>query len=239
MSSTELLSSSRTDLFRARSEEALAASHRSGFSGAHEFVAYGNNEQVFYLRDRAALRAAHDPGMLCLRYVGRLVPETGLDDVLHAMQCCPVRAALAATLNISDQVRFLEPRDPNGVAELIFSLNVLVLMSRTTRTWKEQFGRVIMEAHARGVPVIGSSSGSIPEVVGSGGWIVPEGDAEALAVLLAELAAAPEQLLRAGDTGRRESARRFTNAAVSEALRRAWQRAAPLRREAMAGCRQP
>lgn len=240
----------RTDLLVARSEEALAASQRSGFTGAHEFVAYGNNEQVFYPRDRAALRAAHDPGVLRLGYVGRLVPEKGLSDVLRAMQRCPMPVglsllgagpekaglvALAATLNISERVSFLEPRDPDGVAEFISSLDALVLMSRTTRTWKEQFGRVIMEAHACGVPVIGSNSGSIPEVVGPGGWIVPEGDAEALAVLLAELAGAPDQMRLAGERGRRESARRFTNAAVSGNLRRAWTRAAALRRETMAG----
>ena len=104
-------------------------------------------------------------------------------------------------------------------------------MSRTTRTWKEQFGRVIMEAHACGVPVIGSSSGSIPHVVGQGGWIVPEGDAPALATLLDELAVAPEQVAAKGELGRIEAASRFSNAAVSGALRRAWVRAAAIRRE--------
>ena len=66
---------------------------------------------------------------------------------------------------------------------------------------------------------------------------MPEGDAEALAVLLAELAGAPDQMRLAGERGRRESARRFTNAAVSGNLRRAWTRAAALRRETMAGWR--
>jgi len=46
------------------------------------------------------------------------------------------------------------------------SLDVLVLPSRSRSFWKEQFGRVLIEAMACGVPVIGSSSGEIPNVIG-------------------------------------------------------------------------
>lgn len=42
------------------------------------------------------------------------------------------------------------------------SIDVLVLPSRTTATWKEQFGRVLVEAMACQTPVIGSDSGEIP-----------------------------------------------------------------------------
>ncbi|MBC7239486.1 MAG: glycosyltransferase, partial [Chloroflexi bacterium] len=43
--------------------------------------------------------------------------------------------------------------------------------------WKEQFGRVLIEAMACGVPVVGSDSGEIPHVIGEAGLIFPEGDA--------------------------------------------------------------
>ncbi len=66
-------------------------------------------------------------------------------------------------------------------------LNALVLPSITTSGWKEQFGRVLPEAMAVGVPVVGSDSGEIPEVIGNAGLIVPEGDAEALAQSLIRL----------------------------------------------------
>jgi glycosyltransferase involved in cell wall biosynthesis len=69
------------------------------------------------------------------------------------------------------------------------SLDVLVVPSRTTRNWAEQFGRVIVEAMARDVPVVGSSSGAIPEVIGDAGLVVPEGDVEALAAALTRLRA--------------------------------------------------
>jgi glycosyltransferase involved in cell wall biosynthesis len=236
----------RTDLLIARGQEALSVSRHFGFTGESEFVEYAINSDVFFPQDRQAVLASAGSRPLRLGYVGRLVPEKGLDDVLTALQRAkaPVElqllgdgpekaglAARAAILGLSNRVTFMEPRDAAGVATFISSLDALVLMSRTTRTWKEQFGRVIMEAHACGVPVIGSSSGSIPHVTGQGGWIVGESDVPALAMLLDELTAAPEQVAARGELGRIEAASRFSNAAVSGALRRAWTRAAAIRRE--------
>ena len=59
-------------------------------------------------------------------------------------------------------------------------LDVLAVPSLTRPAWMEQFGGVLADAMAMGVPLVGSSSGSIPEVVGPAGLVVPEGDAEAL-----------------------------------------------------------
>ena len=81
------------------------------------------------------------------------------------------------------------------------------------------------------MPVIGSSSGSIPDVVGQGGWIVPEGDAPALAALITGLAAAPERVAAVAAVSLREVLRRFGYPVVSADLRRAWVRAAAARRE--------
>src|SRR4029077_20714900 len=72
-------------------------------------------------------------------------------------------------------------------------MDVLVLPSRTTPTWAEQFGRVLVEALWCGVPVIGSDSGAIPVVVNTtgGGLLSPEGAVAALANALFELRADP------------------------------------------------
>ena len=66
-------------------------------------------------------------------------------------------------------------------------IDALVLPSLTRPNWKEQFGRVLVEAMASGVPVIGSDSGAIPGVIGDAGRIVPEGDVVALAGALRDL----------------------------------------------------
>ena len=236
----------RTDLLIARGDEALQVSRRHGFAGPAEFVMYGIDAEVFHPRPRPEHQAGSP---FRLGYVGRLVPEKGLDDVLAALHHSPVNVELlllgdgperagllarAAEMGLGGRVQVLSPCSPAGVAEFMSTLDALVLMSRTTRTWKEQFGRVIMEAHACGVPVIGSSSGSIPSVVGKCGWIVPEGDATALAALLTGLAAAPDQVAAVAAACNSEVMRRFGYPVVSADLRRAWVRAAAARRGAAA-----
>ena len=60
-------------------------------------------------------------------------------------------------------------------------MDLLLAPSLTTRRWKEQFGRMVIEAFACGVPVISSDSGELPYVIEEAGWIVPEGDSAAMA----------------------------------------------------------
>jgi glycosyltransferase involved in cell wall biosynthesis len=70
------------------------------------------------------------------------------------------------------------------LALYINCMDVLALPSLTAPAWKEQYGRVIAEAFACGVPVVGSDSGATPEVAGDAGVIVKEGDSAALAEAL-------------------------------------------------------
>ncbi len=234
----------QTDLLIGRGPESLDVSRRCGFAGDTAIVEYGVAPGVFTRQDRAAARAALGVSGFTLGYVGRIVREKGLHDVLEAMAACaePVTllvvgsgadeaafTARAAELGLADRVRVLPPRPPAEVARLMNGLDALVLMSRTTRTWKEQFGRVIMEAHACAVPVIGSSSGSIPGVVADGGWIVPEGDAPALARLLARLATAPSEVAAAGSAGHAQAQTRFALPTVADALADAFVSAAACR----------
>jgi glycosyltransferase involved in cell wall biosynthesis len=94
----------------------------------------------------------------------------------------------------------------------------MILLTRTTRSVREQFGRVIVEAQACGVAVIGSQCGAIPSVVGDGGWIVPEHAPGALATLLDAIAANPELLRSCGAAARHNVETRFTYDAVADAM---------------------
>ena len=158
-----------------RGNESLEVARRAGFTGPTATVEYGLDRTFFHPEGngrRGSLSA------LTLGYVGRIVREKGLHDVLDAMAITRSPAVLrimgdgpdapalkekAGALGLADRLRILPPRPPAEVARFMRSLDILVLMSRTTPTWKEQFGRVIMEAQGCGTPVIGSSSGSIPE----------------------------------------------------------------------------
>ncbi|MFZ4664511.1 MAG: glycosyltransferase, partial [Caldilineaceae bacterium] len=76
--------------------------------------------------------------------------------------------------------------------------------------WKEQFGRVLVEAMTCGVPVIGSDSGEIPHVIGDAGVIFPEGDVRALTQKLQQLLAQPVERRHLGAAGRQRVLQQFT-----------------------------
>lgn len=92
----------------------------------------------------------------------------------------PQLEQLAQTLGIAERVQFVGKIGSEQVPEFLRGLDVLILPSRTTKTWKEQFGRVLIEAMAVGVPIIGSDSGEIPHVLADAGLVFREDDADHL-----------------------------------------------------------
>lgn len=100
--------------------------------------------------------------------------------------------------------------------EYLAQMDILVVPSQTTKSLREQFGRVIVEAMASGVCVVGSRSGAIPEVIGDAGLLVPEGDADALAHALRQLLHAPALRLNLAQRGRQRVAQNYTWERVAE-----------------------
>ncbi len=131
------------------------------------------------------------PAARVIGYVGRLVEEKGVLDLLEAaaglqgdwelrlIGSGPLEQrlqALAASLGIADRVRLIGSLPSNAMPEALRQLDVLALPSRTRPNWKEQFGRALVEAMACGVAVVGSASGEIPNVIDTAGLTVPEAD---------------------------------------------------------------
>lgn len=99
---------------------------------------------------------------------------------------------------------------------LMRSVHASVLVPVATGGWKEQFGRVLIEAMASGVPVVGSASGEIPAVVGDAGVLVPEADPRATAVALRRLYDDPLLRERLGARGRRRVLEHFSQDRIAE-----------------------
>ena len=100
-----------------------------------------------------------------------------------------------------DRAHFTGALSYDRVPDLYQQMDMLVVPTQTTDRIREQFGRVLVEAMASGLPVIGSTCGAIPEVIDDAGLIFPEGNSAALAAALRRLlldCALREELTRAG-----------------------------------------
>jgi glycosyltransferase involved in cell wall biosynthesis len=163
-------------------------------------------------------------------YVGRLVEQKGVDLLLDALSGLegtwrayvlgsgPQRDALlgqARSLRLANRVSFDEQIPSGQMPAYYHQLDALVVPSRTRPNWKEQFGRVIVEAMACGVPVIGSDSGEIPNVIGDAGLIFPEDQVEVLRAHLARLLGDPSLQEELARRGRERALARYTQAQVA------------------------
>jgi glycosyltransferase involved in cell wall biosynthesis len=198
---------------------------------------------LFRPLDRAACkRELGIPGFL-VGYVGRLVEEKGLMDLIDALPHCPPDvnciflgsgpcqsqlANRARELNLASRVHFLPARPLEQLPAVMNALDLFVLPSRTTSSWKEQFGRVIIEAHACQTPVLGSNSGAIPDVIASGGLVFPERDPRALAGCITTLHADPNKLLDLGRHGRKQVEDDYTWQRIAVKMRAVYDRVAEL-----------
>ncbi len=163
-------------------------------------------------------------------YIGRLVEEKGVQVLLEAVALLkePYRVEIigtgyyrtelevqAARLGIRDRIFFRNSVPSREVPDVLSRLDMLVIPSLTRSNWKEQFGRVIVEAMACEIPVIGSDSGEIPNVIGDAGIITPEGDAQTLALRIHELLEDRVQRLEYAARGRQRFLRHFTQEQVA------------------------
>lgn len=122
-----------------------------------------------------------------------------------------------ARLSLSDRVTMYSRVPSSDMPAMIRQVHVSVLPSITTPRWKEQFGRILIESMAAGVPVVGSTCGEIPAVIGDAGLVVPEGDVAALHGALEKLYDAPSLRRDLAQRGRHRSVSLYSSTHVAEA----------------------
>jgi glycosyltransferase involved in cell wall biosynthesis len=165
-----------------------------------------------------------------LGFVGRLVPERGLDLLFRA--CVNLAGkwtltvvgtgpsqeeleALAQRLGIAARISWLGPLPRQAMEEVWHRLDCLVLPSRTTERWVMTEGRAAIHAMSHGVAVVGTDSGTLPEIIGDAGRIVPEEDVAALTGALEDLYANRSECDRLGSIGWRRVQEQFSDGAVA------------------------
>lgn len=221
----------RADGAIAGTAEAAQRLREAGFSRSIRIIPQlGIAPEHFYPSRNEALRQQLGLKTFTIGYLGRIVPEKGLWVLLDALtalscdwQCLLVgdgrirREWLkrAEDMRLAQRVVWLPPVPHEEVPNYINALDILVLPSLTTPRWKEQFGHILIEAMACQVPVIGSDSGAIPEVVGDAGVIVPEGDSHALARAIEQLSSSGATRAALGHRGRERVLAHFTNEQIA------------------------
>ena len=196
------------------SETVCEVLRAKGFFKPAPIVPFGVDTRAFRPRPAGSERSNRP---LTIGYIGRMLPGKGINVLADALVRMkdeawqllvvgegPEREGFEEKLRaagLSERAELTGAINFALVPEYFHRLDVMVIPTETTKRMREQFGRVIVEAMASGVPVIGSSCGAIPEVIGEAGLIFPEGDAAALADALRRLLADEalrEQLSLAG-----------------------------------------
>ena len=229
----------RCEVGTAVSGEVVEVLRAKGYRGPIDVVPHGLDLQDYpepSAESRAAARERIGARGVVIGYAGRLLPMKGVDVLLRAAAILASRTepftvtvvgegpdrvaleSLAAELGLGDRVRFRPSVPHESMPEIFAAFDMTAVPSLTTPTWKEQFGRVAIEAMAAGsVPVV-SDSGALRWVVGEAGIVTREGDAGALAQALGRLLDSPEERCALGTRGRERVRERFTWTAIASEL---------------------
>lgn len=169
-------------------------------------------------------------------FIGRLEREKGVYDLLYAarlmkddseLSCVKIALVgsgpekvrlplLAAKLGVADMVRFVGSISYKDAPAAYNAADAFILPSIPMQFWQEQFGMVLIEAMASGLPVISTMSGSIPEVVGDAGILIQPNDPSSIYQAVAELASGDEARRRLGIRARKHVEDMFDKDKISK-----------------------
>jgi glycosyltransferase involved in cell wall biosynthesis len=217
----------------AGSDEVLEVMHRRGFSKPVSVIPqFGIDPAIFRRAEADELRQKLGlNGSFAVGFIGRMVPEKGIDTLVRAIGLLPEDSVLVLIgsgpyraeleglvrgLGLEKRVRWAPWVNSGDVPEYMNAFDALVLPSRTTRNWKEQFGRVLTEAMACETCVVGSDSGEIPNVIGDAGLTFHEGEERELAERLRRLMGDSSLRESLGRRGRDRVLEQFTHAKIAK-----------------------
>jgi len=200
-----------------------------GYSDPNEIVTYnGVNSERFRPRERdpelaASLGLGDGP---VVGYTGRAEPAKGFDTLLSAMDMLTPEFSPLTLLHFGDVRNMNVPEEAEGfrrvhggmVTDIAPYYCLFDALAFPTR--HDALPNSCMEASACAVPVVGSAVGGVPEIVADGetGYLVPIGDAEAMADALAKVLRDPEKRRQMGEAARLRMLERFNLTRIAKGI---------------------
>ncbi len=222
------------DLFIAHSQKARNSLLSTGVPGEDITQMYLG----IFLSPFLELGRNSGKGSFDILYLGQLRKNKGIETLVNAFRSMAdgknARLVIAGTGPIKDVVEHAAAEDSRIVYEgyvteerkmkLLETSDVFVYPSEDmhffgTVRWEEQAGISVMEAMAAGMPVIGSNSGALGEVIGREDMVVPQRDPSALADKMSELKEDDARSAGVGEFNRRRSVEQFDISEYARKLR--------------------
>jgi glycosyltransferase involved in cell wall biosynthesis len=214
----------------AGNRDASTVLRRKGYNGPIQIIPqFGFDTDIY---KRSTPRVPRQPNdLFTIGFIGRLKEEKGLPLIVEALATLPeycraifigngpmktVLTEQAIRLGIAERVLFKPSVPTYQVPKEIEQWDVHVLPSITRPNWIEQFGRTLAEAMSCETPVIGSSSGEIPYVIGDAGLIFNEGDARDLSACIQKLLTDPLLYAELAKRGRQRVLDTYTQQHIAQ-----------------------
>src|SRR5579872_2013434 len=211
-------------------QDAATVLKRKGYKGPLQVIPqFGFDTDIYKRSTPRVPRQPNDP--FTIGFIGRVKKEKGLPLIVEALTMLPdyCRAVFvgsgplqstltkqAARLGVADRVIFKSGVPSYQVPREMEQWDVHVLPSITCPNWMEQFGRTLAESMSCETPVIGSSSGEIPNVIGDAGLIFKEGDARDLSNCIQKLLTNPTLSSELAKRGRQRVLDNYTHQQIAQ-----------------------
>lgn len=201
----------------------------------------GVDPEVFRSFDKQSMTEKFKlvPAIFRVGFFGRLVEEKGIIEVIKSIPKINQDVSflfvgngslklkiekLAKTLKIENRIQIISFISSTEMPGIINTCDLTILPSLTKPNWKEQFGRILIESMACEVPVLGSSSGEIPLVIGKIGYIFPEDNFDIFCEIINHLSKNPTELCEKGKQSREHILKYYTQKIIAKKTTMVYQR---------------
>ena len=226
------------DLLIVGNDDALSVWKKKGMPADKIVVLpqVGVDFDEFFAKDNLEAKAVFGLKNFVVGYAGRFVEEKGLSVLIKAMSYLedlpltlvlagrgPYKAQLVSeiqSLGLSEKIKFIEGLTHEQMPSLMNALDIFVLPSLARKHWREQFGHVLIEAMACGVPCIGTETDPIDVVIGDGGLTFKMGDALDLAKKIRHAFEVPTDLKLYSQHAIKRVEQHYTNDSIAKQLDR-------------------